>query len=282
MPVYSLGVESELFNYEVNNLGNDFSILKNIYEGNHELSNLLKNSKRPLFLIGEELYTLEDYQNIVNHIYKIADKYDIVNESWNGYNLLVKNASTVGGLDIGFISKEINTLDILNKANKGVIRVLYLNQFDNIDNKKFENCFVIYQGHHGDKTAKIADLILPSACFTEKTATYVNLEGRCQSTKIAVQLPNLAKNDLDILNAIIENLGFAKKSNDEIKSELINTKSNFANYNEIVHRAVDFTIDQELQNIDSKNQDLNLDYCYYTTNSITRASATMNKCTEEL
>ena len=38
-------------------------------------------------------------------------------------------------------------------------------------------------GHHGDKGAYLADVILPGAAYTEKTATYVNTEGRAQLTR---------------------------------------------------------------------------------------------------
>lgn len=38
--------------------------------------------------------------------------------------------------------------------------------------------FVVYMGTHGDEGAYFADIILPSAAYTEKNATYVNTEGR--------------------------------------------------------------------------------------------------------
>ena len=34
----------------------------------------------------------------------------------------------------------------------------------------------IHVGHHGDKGAYMADVILPGATYTEKTATYVNTD----------------------------------------------------------------------------------------------------------
>ncbi len=40
--------------------------------------------------------------------------------------------------------------------------------------------FVVYQGHHGDRGAARADVILPGAAYTEKYGTYVNTEGRVQ------------------------------------------------------------------------------------------------------
>jgi NADH dehydrogenase/NADH:ubiquinone oxidoreductase subunit G len=43
--------------------------------------------------------------------------------------------------------------------------------------------FQPYTGHHGDYGAHMADVILPGAAYTEKTATYVNTEGRAQQTR---------------------------------------------------------------------------------------------------
>ena len=43
--------------------------------------------------------------------------------------------------------------------------------------------FVIYQGHHGDRGAHRADVVLPGAAYTEKSGTYVNTEGRVQTRR---------------------------------------------------------------------------------------------------
>ena len=40
------------------------------------------------------------------------------------------------------------------------------------------------QGHHGDRGAARADVVLPGAAYTEKSATYVNFEGRAQHTQV--------------------------------------------------------------------------------------------------
>lgn len=67
-----------------------------------------------------------------------------------------------------------------------------------------KDCFVIYQGHHGDKGAEIADLILPGAAYTEKQATYVNMEGRAQQTIAALTPPGMARVDWKIIRALSE------------------------------------------------------------------------------
>ena len=67
-----------------------------------------------------------------------------------------------------------------------------------------EDCFVIYQGHHGDKGAELADVVLPGAAYTEKQSTYVNMEGRAQQTIAALTPPGQARVDWKIIRAISE------------------------------------------------------------------------------
>ena len=58
------------------------------------------------------------------------------------------------------------------------------------------------RGRHGDAGAHRADVILPGAAYTEKTATYVNFEGRAQTVAKAVFAPGEAKEDWTILRAL--------------------------------------------------------------------------------
>jgi NADH-quinone oxidoreductase subunit G len=63
------------------------------------------------------------------------------------------------------------------------------------------------QGHHGDAGASRADLILPACAYTEKSATYVNTEGRVQRTSRAIDPPGDAREDWQILVALSKVLG---------------------------------------------------------------------------
>jgi len=67
--------------------------------------------------------------------------------------------------------------------------------------------FVIYQGHHGDRGAHRADVILPAAAWAEQSGLYVNLEGRPQLANRAASPPGEAKEDWAILRALSERLG---------------------------------------------------------------------------
>lgn len=59
--------------------------------------------------------------------------------------------------------------------------------------------FVVYQGHHGDVGAQLADVCLPAAAYTEKSTTWVNTEGRTQVGRAAVPPPGAAREDWKIV-----------------------------------------------------------------------------------
>ena len=80
--------------------------------------------------------------------------------------------------------------------------MLYLLGADEIELPRAGSTFVIYQGSHGDRGAHRADVILPGAAYTEKSATYVNTEGRAQMTERAVFPPGEAKEDWAIIRAL--------------------------------------------------------------------------------
>ncbi len=59
-------------------------------------------------------------------------------------------------------------------------KLLFLLGADEADLAPFKKSFKVYLGHHGDKGAHAADVILPGAAYTEKHGIHVNLEGRVQ------------------------------------------------------------------------------------------------------
>ena len=74
----------------------------------------------------------------------------------------------------------------------------------NSDNLKFEknNEFIIFQGSHGDRGAEIADVILPSAAYTEENGFYQNLEGRVQECRKASSPAGEALESWKVLNKL--------------------------------------------------------------------------------
>jgi NADH-quinone oxidoreductase subunit G len=133
----------------------------------------------------------------------------MVGAGWCGFNVLHTAASRVGGLELGFLpgAGGRDVAGILKGARTGEIEVVYLLGADEFDTAALKDVFVIYQGSHGDAGARVADVVLPGAAYTEKAATWVNLEGRPQRSWRAAFPPGEAKEDWRILRALSEVLG---------------------------------------------------------------------------
>src|SRR5207248_3124271 len=96
---------------------------------------------------------------------------------------------------------------IMEACSSGAIEILHLLGADEIDLSDIGSAIVVYQGHHGDRGAARADVVLPGAAYTEKDATYVNTEGRVQLGRKAVFPPGQAREDWAILRALSGALG---------------------------------------------------------------------------
>ncbi len=123
--------------------------------------------------------------------------------------MLHRAAARVAGLDLGFLPAPggRDVAGILYGCRSGAIEVLYLLGADELDMADTGPAFVIYQGHHGDRSAARADVVLPGAAYTEKDATYVNTEGRVQLGRRAVFPPGEAREDWAVLRALSGALG---------------------------------------------------------------------------
>ena len=142
------------------------------------------------------------------------------------------------------------------------------------------DAFVIYQGSHGDRGARFADIILPGAAYTEKSGTYVNLEGRVQMAQRAVFPPGDAREDWTIIRALSEKLG-AKLPFDnlgELRAKLYAEHPLFAAVDQIAPG--EHTQIEALAAGDTKFEDVVFGAVvddFYQTNPIARASAIMSE-----
>ena len=145
-------------------------------------------------------------ENIYLRALKIFKKNNFINKEWNAFNFLPQNASTVGLIDLNILSKENEKKEsFFEKLKNNQFKLLYLLGSDNLEIKK-DNEFIVYQGSHGDRGAEIADLVLPSAAFTEQNGLYENLEGRVQECKKASYPIGDALEDWKIFNLILKKL----------------------------------------------------------------------------
>ena len=76
-------------------------------------------------------------------------------------------ASRVGALDVGAVPGK-GGLDVAGMLKPGALDVLFLHGADEVEVPA--GAFVVYLGTHGDRGAHRADVILPGAAYTEKSA----------------------------------------------------------------------------------------------------------------
>jgi NADH-quinone oxidoreductase subunit G len=96
-------------------------------------------------------------------------------------------------------------LDTAAMLKPNALDVLFLLGVDEVEAPA--GAFVVYIGTHGDRGAHRADVILPGATYPEKSAIYVNTEGRVQMANRAAFPPGDAREDWAILRALSEALG---------------------------------------------------------------------------
>lgn len=198
-----IGVVGESWDstFEFEHLGTDLDALKKALAG--PFGKKLSAAKRPMIVVGSGVTDHADAKAFYETIGAFVDKNaaNFITEEWNGYNVLQRAASRAGAFEVGFVTPSAEVAETAPKF----IWLLGADEINETDIPK--DAFVVYQGHHGDKGAQIADVVLPGAAYTEKNATYVNTEGRVQLTRAATSLPGAARTDWKIIRAVSEFLG---------------------------------------------------------------------------
>jgi len=267
--------------FPVEMLGDGPGTLAQIALGAHPFAEKLKAAKAPMVIVGQGALARVDGAAV----YALARKVGALcqREGWNGFNVLHTAAARVGGLDLGLVpaGKLKDTGAILDAAQAGALDVVYLLGADEIDAKRLGKAFVIYQGHHGDRGAHRADAILPGAAYTEKNGLYVNTEGRVQAGRLAAAPPGEAREDWKILRALSE----AAQSKlpydtlDGLRRALVKAHPGFARLGAIEPAAL-----AAWSGAAGEPEATPFAYPiadFYMTDPVSRASATMAKCSAE-
>jgi NADH-quinone oxidoreductase subunit G len=199
-PVALIGEKADL-TYTYDYLGAGAETLAGL--GSSKFAETLKNAKNPLILIGAGVFARKDGAQLAALAAKAALEFGAVKDGWNGFSVLHSAASRVGALDIGFVPGAGGKTAA--EMAQGGVDALFLLGADEIE--VGPGPFVVYIGTHGDRGAHRADVILPGAAYPEKSAIYVNTEGRVQLANRAAFPPGDAREDWAILRALSEALG---------------------------------------------------------------------------
>jgi NADH-quinone oxidoreductase subunit G len=234
--------------------------------------------KKQIWLIGQGALARPDGQAILSMFAKAAIAVGGIADGWNGFSMLHTAASRVGALDLGAVPGK-GGLDAADMAKKEALEVLFLLGADEIEVEK--GAFVVYIGTHGDHGAHRADVILPGAAYTEKSAIYVNAEGRPQLANRAAFPPGEAREDWAILRALSDPLGakLAYDSLADLRRAMISAHPHLGKLGEI--ERADPTAIEKLAKLGGKTDKAafaSAVHDFYLTNPIARASAVMAEC----
>jgi NADH-quinone oxidoreductase subunit G len=261
--VFAVGPETEL-TYKVDWLGADLSVLGALPE---RVTEAFGKASKPMVIVGGGAL-----KGAHGAALGLVETLGLFKEGWNGFNVVHMAAARMGGLMLGY-------------AQKGGIADLYgakLTFFlgaDECDFTRFGG-FKVYVGHHGDRGAHHADVILPGASYAEKSGTWVNLEGRVQRGERAVFAPGDAREDWAIFRALSEQLG-ATLPFDTLEELRANMALDCPDLAETGLKtfawnppALGTAAEGVLDGYPIKD--------FYLTNAICRASPTMQRCSAEL
>jgi len=263
--VFAIGPEVDL-TYKVEWLGNDLSILAKLPK---PAMDAFKEADRPMVIVGGA--ALKGGHGAA---LKLAKTYNVVRDGWNGFNVLHFSAARNGGLMLGW-AQPGGIADVVAAKPK----LVFFLGADEVDFSRFAKSFKVYIGHHGDKGAAVADVVLPGASYAEKSGTWVNLEGRVQRGERAVFPPGDAREDWTILRALSEKLGTVLPFDtiEELRAAMALDCPDLATLGLV-------TFPWSPPSLDAKGEGA-VTYPikdFYLTNAICRASPTMQRCSAEL
>ncbi|MEH6700249.1 NADH-quinone oxidoreductase subunit NuoG [Parasphingorhabdus sp.] len=266
--VYGIGPEADQ-TYPVEWLGDDMGLLAKLPKA---LADALKGAERPAIILGGGALSIEGAHGAA---LKLASKYKLIRDGWNGFNVLHIGASRTGGLMLGYATDG----GIKAIAAKKPKLLLALGA-DEMNYEAFKDSFKVFIGHHGDAGAHAADVILPGAAYTEKNGTYVNLEGRVQRSNKAIFAPGDAREDWSILRALSDVMGktLPFDSFAELRANMAKDHPELAQEGLVT---LEWSPPTGLPDKPT-GQGVHPIKDFYLTNSIARASATMQRCSAEL
>ena len=258
--VFAIGPEVDL-GYKVEWLGDDLSLLG-------KLPKEFGSAKKPVMIVGPGALGAGALGAA------LAASGDFIKGDWNGFNVLHTAAARMAGLMLGYAQK--GGIADIEKAKPELVILLGA---DEMPADKFKGAFKVYIGHHGDKGAAQADLVLPGAAYAEKHGTYVNIEGRVQRGERAAFAPGDAREDWTILRALSDLIGKPLPFDrfDQLRAAMI------ADVPELGQDGIiDFKWAPPKLAAKASGPVSYPIKDFYLTNAICRASPTMRRCSEEL
>ncbi len=254
--------------YPAEFLGDDAALLHELPD---HVASAMQGAQRPAVILGGAGLVA----GALGPALALAGSWNLVRDGWNGFNVLHMAAARMGALMLGF-AQPGGLADLVDAQPK----LLFSLGADEVDYSRFAGALKVYIGHHGDKGAAGADIILPAAAYTEKAGTYVNTEGRVQFADKAVFAPGEAREDWTILRALADALGVSVgfDSFDALRGMMTEAVPALA-----VEGLADYgSLPQTSGQARAEGRIIYPIKDFYLTNPIARSSPTMQHCSAEL
>ena len=261
--VFAIGPEIEL-TYKVEWLGDDLALLGDLPK---HVADAFGSAERPMVIVGGAALKGGHGAALA-----LVETLGLVKDGWNGFNVVHMAAARMGGLMLGYATKG-------GIADLADARLTFFLGADEVDYSRFAG-FKVYVGHHGDRGAAAADVVLPGASYAEKSGTWVNLEGRVQRGERAVFPPGDAREDWAIFRALSDamdaTLPFDSLAGlrEEMYAAVPALREQALVAFDWAAPAIDATPAGRIEGYPIKD--------FYLTNAICRASPTMQRCSAEL
>ncbi|CAE6449166.1 unnamed protein product, partial [Rhizoctonia solani] len=242
-------------------IGKDSSALENFLNGkaDGEFAKVWANAKKPMVVVGSAVTESPAGSQVLATIARYA-------------------ASRAAAYDVGYAA---------SPASKTTPKFIYLLNADDISPSSIpQGAFVVYQGHHGDVGAQLADVCLPAAAYTEKSTTWVNAEGRTQIGRAAVPPPGASREDWKIIRALSEVVQAPLPYDDvlSLRDRMWDISPTLVRYDVVERTSVG--VAQVGLNLLAQSKETgkggafqNVIKNFYQTDPISRASVTMAQCT---
>ena len=268
--------------YRYNHLSDSLNYLNKLSDGNTDFNKVLNKAKNPLIIIGTSAINTADGKKILETSAALAKKIQ-KNKDINPLNILYQDISRVGALELNFYNKYFdNNYNLQLKKHIDTNKpVVFLMGLDEVDLSILKNAYVVYLGHHGDKSARVADVILPTPAYTEKTSTYMNIEGRVIQTNKCHNPLGEAKEEWKIFRVLSNLINHQLKFNNlsELRDEITKNFNQFTSINELKpNKNITFA---KVNKIDDIKIQYNINN-FYMNDSISRSSETMALCTKDI
>ena len=270
-------------NYSYTKISNSLDGLNKILDNKLEFSKVLFNAKNPLIIVGTSAINNDQGGSVLKKCAEIAKQLLNFSEKFNPLNILNQDISRVGSLELDFTNKYFDG-NYERKLKEEVTKnkpVVFLLGLDEINPNVLEGSFVVYCGHHGDINAQYADIILPTPAYTEKSSTFMNIEGRVIQTSRCHNPLGDSKEEWKIFRVLSDLLKCEIQFNNlnDVRKELVKKNENFLSLLEVNNSSNLSFSSNEL--IKEQNFSYNIEN-FYMNDSISRSSETMANCTNEI